>query len=150
MRYAVPHFERAVTAFRALPNEQAHLLSSYAFLVRTHQELGNRKAATPFCLEIGKLKPWNEDRQPTPLWVRPPVYSISSQSSGKSGYTDISFTLTASGEARNVRILDAAGSAEFGDSARDAVAHWRFAPRFVDGKAVDTQTTYRVPFPFTI
>jgi TonB family protein len=150
IRHAVPHFENAVTIFQALPNEKDHLLSSYAFLVRVHQELGNNEAATPYCLAIGKLKPWIADHQPKPLWVRAPVYSLSSQSSGERGYAEVTFTLTATGEVKNAQVQSAQGSKEFGSAARDAVVQWRFAPRFVEGNAVETQTSYRVPFPFSI
>ena len=135
-RVAEPYFTQVLAATEtpgAQPNpltEGAHML-----LVDIYQQLGEPAKATPHCIAVGQLDPWN-GKEPTPLYEKKPDYP--EEGKGHDGYALIEFTIDASGFVRDPKLLKTEGSDAFGKPGLETITSWRYAPRFVDGKPVDT------------
>jgi TonB family protein len=135
-RDAEPYFTQVLAATEApgaSPNpltEGAHVL-----LVDIYQQLNQPEKATPHCIAVGRLDPWT-GKEPAPIYEKKPVYP--QEGKGHDGYALIEFTIDAAGFVRDPKLLKTEGSDAFGKPGLDTIASWRYAPRFVDGKPVDT------------
>lgn len=65
---------------------------------------------------------------------------------GVQGYVDVQFTITAQGTVTNVAVVRSAPDDIFDRAAVDAVSRWRYDPRVVDGRPVESQSHARVRF----
>ena len=81
-----------------------------------------------------------------PVVTVAPVYPARAQSRRLEGYVDLRFTVTATGTVRDP-LVDHSTSSIFDKSAMAAVLKYKYKPRVVNGKAVDTTgVTTRVVF----
>jgi TonB family protein len=136
-RAAEPYLTQVITATDAEKAQSNPLAQgAHALLVAAYQVLGEPAKATPHCLALGRIEPWDGKTDPTPLYKKTPDYP--DQAKGRDGYALIEFTIDASGSVRDPKLLKTEGSDSFGEPALGAIAVWRYAPRFVDGKPVDT------------
>ncbi len=127
---------RALDAFRSEGGETAPLtLSTHAFLVAAYERLGRSDDATEHCRAIGRATPPGEDAPETPLYRKVPEFP--SIAEGR-GYALIEFTVDEAGFVREPRVLESQGGPAFVRAALDAVAEWRYAPRYEDGQPVPT------------
>ena len=62
------------------------------------------------------------------------------------GWVDLSFTVTATGEVANIEIMNAEPAETFDDAVKTAVGQWRFEPSTKDGLAVDKRIAMRLSF----
>ncbi len=146
-KLAEPYFTQVLAATEATgaqPNpltESAHVL-----LVVAYQQLGEPAKATPHCIAVGRLHPWS-DQEPTALYQNKPDYPKDAK--GRDGYALIEFTIDAAGFVHDPKVVATEGSDAFAEPGLAAIATWRYAPRFVDGKPVDT-TGIRAKVEFTL
>jgi protein TonB len=75
-----------------------------------------------------------------------PEYPNSAMRKGIEGYVDVQFTITARGTVTNVTVVSSDPGDVFNRAATDAVQHWRYDPRVVDGQPVDSQSQVHLPF----
>ena len=113
-------------------------LTTRAFLVETYEEMGMQEKSIEQCRAIGKATPFDMDHEPVPLFNRTLEYPKTALATGREGYAVARFTISDSGFAENVEILEANGSSSFADAAKQYLEQARYAPRFVDGSPVDT------------
>jgi len=67
----------------------------------------------------------------------------------KEGLVDLAFLLKTDGTVANIRIIQETPEGYgFGDEAQRVFRNWRFQPRLVSGKPVDTEAVYRLLFKF--
>lgn len=111
-------------------------LSTHAYLVSVYEELGESENATRHCIAIGRMSPYDENQDYQPIFREEPNFPYTAKLSGKQGSVDLQFTVDREGIVRNPEVVD--GSSLFIGASLKAVKKWRYAPRFVDGKAVDT------------
>ena len=149
-RAAEPLFNEVLAAIEATnahgnPLEQ----SSHALLVTVYQRLDEPDKATPHCIAFAQLAPWDGVAEPTPLFQTTPQYPEAAK--GLEGYALIEFTIDASGRVRDAKLLGTDGSDAFGEPGLSAISTWRYAPRIVDGKPVDTTGVQtKVAFKLTL
>ena len=81
-----------------------------------------------------------------PAGTNPPAYPADAVAQGiRQGYVDLEFTVTRTGSTRDIRVVEASAPA-FEESAVDAAGRFRYKPRLVDGKPVETVVEHRVEF----
>jgi TonB family protein len=111
-------------------------LSSHARMVSILESKGKSEEATEHCLAIGRMKPWEDDIDATPLFRVDPTYPIAYARRAKEGSVVIKFDISPFGFVKNTSIEDSDGSL-FEKEAIKALEQWRYAPKFVDGEAVE-------------
>jgi TonB family protein len=146
---AVLAFKENLPVFEMTDGPNHHLeLTTHAFLVQAYEELGDSDAATTHCVAIGKMTPWESDQKAEPLYRVKPDYPFNAASPRKiEGATTVEFTVNTFGIVKDVKVLENEGYHGFAKSSIAAVKKWRYAPKFVDGKAVDA--TLKVQLTYT-
>lgn len=130
--------ENAIEAVDGRPetdNGRAEL-SARAHLVSVLEEEGKSEEATAHCVAIGAAVPWSGERNPTPIYAVKPRYPASALDRGVEGYVQIEFRIDPDGFVREPRVMDRKGPETFERNSLEAIEHWRYAPKVVDGKPV--------------
>ena len=128
--------EHLNAAIEALPEGHHLALMAHAHLVEVHEELGQSDRATKHCLAIGRTKPWTGNDDYLPLFKRAPEYPRSAATRDLEGFVLLEFTVDEMGFVRKPTVVDSKGGKVFHRPALEAAKEFRYAPRFVDGKAV--------------
>lgn len=123
-------------------------LVTHAFLVQAYENKGMSDEATKHCKAIGSMKPWDDTQEPSPLYRINPEYPIEMAAKGKSGFVTLKFTITDIGTIDDIEVLEYKGKS-FVKPAKKALSKWRYAPKFVDGKAIAAKNQ-TVQLDFTI
>ncbi|MCE2570722.1 TonB family protein [Motilimonas eburnea] len=87
------------------------------------------------------------DTMAVPLHRVEPDFPIRAQRRGKEGYVIVSYDISTSGRAINVKIIEAKPKRTFEKAVKKAMKKWKFKPLIVDGKA-QMQTQQRQRFEF--
>ncbi len=121
-------------------------LAAHARLVDIYERKGNSAQATPHCVAIGSMTPWNNNQDPLPLFRKEPQYPMSAAKEWVQGYARLSFTITPEGAVTDIKVTETKGSSLFGEVSKTALAKWRYAPKFENGKAVPTTSHVQMDF----
>ncbi len=78
--------------------------------------------------------------------ARDPVYPVQALRNGTKGWVELEFTVAPNGSVRDIQVVVAEPRGVFDDAAIDAVAAWRFRPRFVNGKPVAQRSSITLRF----
>jgi protein TonB len=78
--------------------------------------------------------------------ARDPVYPRDALRQGTRGWVELEFTITSGGTVRDIQVVGAEPHGVFEGAAADALAQWRFRPRFVNGQAVAQRSTVTMRF----
>lgn len=155
IEYAEKHYDKAETAllyvieqFEALDFDHPYELAAHAKLVELYELQGESDKSTQHCIAIGSMQPWSPEQEQTPLYRVAPDYPISYVKRRKEGSTQISFTVDEMGFVVDPVIIDSKGGSAFNKTSLEALKKWRYAPKFVDGKAVAAKS--RVQLDYTI
>ncbi|MCW8108686.1 energy transducer TonB [Alteromonas ponticola] len=144
---AIAQLENIVQSFEHLGEANHRLaLLSRGRLVAFFEDAGESEKATEHCVAIGKMTPWNENQYAQPIYRIEADYPNNYESLQKEGSALISYEIDDKGFVRNAEIKATQGGSLFGEAAKKAIEKWRFAPKFVEGKAVSVkgqQTNYR-------
>ncbi|MCL1146032.1 TonB family protein [Shewanella marinintestina] len=132
-------FLAVITQFQKLDYNHPYELAAHAKLVQIYELDGESEKSTQHCIAIGSMKPWKEDIEPTPLFRKNPDYPISYARMGKSGSAQLSFTIDEMGFVKDPVVIDTIGGEKFATESLLALKQWRYAPKFVDGKAVEAK-----------
>ncbi|WP_051435704.1 TonB family protein [Shewanella fidelis] len=132
-------FLGVIKQFQKLDYNHPYELAAHAKLVQIYELEGESDKSTQHCIAIGSMKPWQDDIEPTPLFRKNPDFPISYAKAGKSGSVQLSFTIDKMGFVKNAVVLDTVGGAKFAKESLLALKQWRYAPKFVDGKAVEAK-----------
>jgi TonB family protein len=143
---AVDALVEVIKQYQALPYSHPHELRAHALLVDIYQKRGQGDQATEHCIAIGKMTPWNEHQEQTPLFRTPPDYPKSYAKRGKSGWVQLEFTVDEQGFVQSPQVLDSKGGSQFEKESIEALSQWRYAPKFVDGKPIKATSTVQIDF----
>lgn len=135
-----------VAQTKGLNFSHPYALASHARLVGLYEQMGKSDAATEHCVALGAVQPWNDNQEPMPLYRVEPRYPESAARAGRSGFAVLHFTINESGAVQNIKVVKTGGSDSFGDAAAKALAKWRYAPKFVDGKATTADAKVQLDF----
>ncbi len=148
-RAAEKHLLNAVQALDPSGPYQTSYLTAQAFLVNTYENLNRSKDATKHCLEIGRIKPAEQDQDYLPIFRKAPDYPAPLLIAGQSGHVDVEFTVDSFGFVKSPQVVDWEGSKGFDKAALKAVSGFRYAPRFEGGEPVATDGVMtRITFRF--
>jgi len=75
-----------------------------------------------------------------------PVYPRDALQRGQEGWVKVSFTITAQGRIENPAVVSSRPRQLFDQAALAAIRQWRFRPKMVDGKPVQTVATQEIRF----
>lgn len=78
--------------------------------------------------------------------ARDPVYPVEALRQRLRGSVELEFTITPSGAVRDIQVVNAEPRGVFDAAATEALAQWRFRPRFVNGQAVAQRSTVTMRF----
>ena len=121
-------------------------LATHAFLVQAYEGKRMSDEATKHCQAIGSMTPWDDSQEATPIYRVNPKYPMDMARKGKSGYVLFEFTITDIGTIDDIKTLEYEGKA-FIKEGKLALEQWRYAPKFVDGQAVEAKKqTLRLEF----
>lgn len=136
---AEPLFREALDLAEVEGSKASSLeLITRAFLVEVYEEIEQPQKATAHCLAIGKARPFDMNREPEPIFNRNPEYPRMALQIGQEGYAVARFTISDTGFAEDIEIIETEGSAGFGRAAKKYLQQARYAPRYVDGEPVST------------
>ncbi len=143
---AAEYFTDVIAQTKTLDFSHPLALASHARLVNIYERQGESEQATPHCVAIGSMTPWDNNQDPVPLFRQEPKYPMNAAKRGISGFAKLKFTITPEGSVSNIQILETKGSDAFGSNAVDALAKWRYAPKFENGKAVTADAAVLLEF----
>ena len=124
-------------------------MANHAFLIRAYEEQGKRDLATKHCQAIGAKKPLNDDQDYLPVYLIHPNYPRSAQRTGDEGYVVVELTVDSNGFVKDPKIMENGGVAAFKKASLEAADKFRYAPRYENGKPVET-TGVRYRFTYTL
>ena len=150
MQIARGHKSDAITNLESLIKQfdssqsytHPYVLMSHARLVELYELSGESEKATEHCQAIGLMTPWDDEQEPQPIFRRDPEYPVKYAMREINGAVKLSFTIDKQGFVKDIEFMDVQGGAEFGEKAKEALAKWRYAPKFVEGKAVDAENNH--------
>ncbi|MCC2618276.1 energy transducer TonB [Aestuariibacter halophilus] len=121
-------------------------LAARARLVNAYESEGQSDRATSHCVAIGEMTPWQDDIEQIPLYRLPPDYPVSKARQRKEGWVKVAFIVSPYGFVEDVEVLASEGGKAFEKEAVKAVEKWRYAPKFVDGHAVEAEQRVQLDF----
>tara|TARA_R110002050_G_scaffold74613_5_gene159896 strand:+ start:239 stop:1345 length:1107 start_codon:yes stop_codon:yes gene_type:complete len=143
---AIDNLVEVIKQYQALPYSHPYELRAHALLVKLYEQKGLGDKATEHCVAIGKMTPWNDQQEQTPLFRKPPNYPQSYAQRRKSGWVKVEFTVDANGFVKSPEIIDSKGGVQFEKESIEALSQWRYAPKFVDGKPTEAKSTVQLEF----
>jgi protein TonB len=78
--------------------------------------------------------------------ARDPEYPLQALQAGINGWVELEFTIAPSGGVRDIQVVGAEPQGVFDAAAREALAQWRFRPRYVNGQPVAQRSTITMRF----
>ncbi len=152
---ATEYLLAALPAFEGDEEQQINYqMYTRALLVQAYEERGKSDLATEHCVAVGKLSKLRPNQEYQPLFRLAPSYPKDLLIRGIEGHVDFSFKIDENGFVRDPQVLDhvstgrtrGRGGSMFQSSKEDrsfeaaaleALERFRYAPMFVDGKAVE-------------
>ena len=144
---AIENWQANIPVFESLEEATHPLeLNTHAFLIHALEKSGKSDEATKHCIALGSMTPWNDSQEQIPLFQVGPKYPTPNARRGKEGWVIIGFTISEFGTVTETTIIDSQGGKLFEKSSLDALARWRYAPKFENGKPVEAYSTMRLDF----
>ncbi|WP_137226898.1 energy transducer TonB [Shewanella sp. MEBiC00475] len=143
---AAPLLLEVIKQYQALPYSHPYELRAHALLVNIYAQQDQADKATEHCVAIGKMTPWNDQQEQTPLYRKAPDYPMSYAKRRKNGWVQIEFTVDENGFVKSPEIIDSQGGSKFEKESIEALSQWRYAPKFVDGKPTEAKSMVRLDF----
>ena len=136
---AIEYYEKIITTVTsAIDTSHPFELASHAALVQLYESKGKSEEATEHCLAIGRMKPWSDEIEPSPLYRLNPKYPKNMLMEEKEGYVELEFIISSFGFVQDMKVLKSSDKG-FERASLDAVAKWRYAPKILEGKAIASQ-----------
>ena len=123
-----------VNVTNQLDTSHPYELASRSRLVDLYEKKGESDKATQHCIEIGKMKPWQDNLDPIPLFRVEPKYPTDLARKNKEGSVKMSFTIDEMGFVQDIEIIDIKGGKGFGTESVKVLQKWRYAPKFENGQ----------------
>lgn len=97
--------------------------------------------------QVAKPLPTDIPHADKPVKLVTPVYPPCAEGRGVAGIADFSLTVAADGSVHDVQLIqEVPAGFGFAKSGLDALPHWTFPPKLVEGKATESKTVYRLMF----
>jgi TonB family protein len=138
---AIEYYQQALSILEQPSFEFNRLtLFVHAFMVESLEALGQKDEATKHCLIIARLAPSLDGKTMQPLFQLAPKYPANAVKNSVQGDVNVEFVVDESGYVKNPKIKSSSVNDKILEEASlETVKKYRYAPRFVDGKAVATE-----------
>lgn len=134
---AIPYLRAALKGFELdAKADRQYALDAHLGLVIAYESLGRSEAATRHCLAIGESLPEVYAGGFRPLFGPEPEYPEAALASSREATVTVEFVVDERGFVRELEAIEVRGDDIFVEPALEAASRYRFAPRFVDGRAV--------------
>ena len=144
---AIERLNRVVKVFdENLSYDHSAELTAHSRLIGLYEKKGKSDEATKHCIAIAKMVPWKESQEQTPLYRVNPKYPKNKARFSKDGSVVMEFQVDESGFVKNPQVISSEGGVAFEKSAVEALAQWRYAPKFEHGKAVTATSKVQLDF----
>lgn len=144
---AIERLNRVVKVFdENLSYDHSAELTAHSRLIGLYEKKGKSDEATKHCIAIAKMVPWKESQEQTPLYRVNPKYPKNKARFSKDGSVVMEFQVDESGFVKNPQVISSEGGVAFEKSAVEALAQWRYAPKFEHGKAVAATSKVQLDF----
>ncbi|KFZ37928.1 hypothetical protein HR45_08815 [Shewanella mangrovi] len=143
---AEPMLQDVIAQLSVLPYSHPYSLAAHLSLVKLYQQQGKPELATAHCEAIGKMRPWDENQQPEPLYRIPPRYPKAAAHARRQGSVVLSFTIDKQGYVTQPKVVESKGYQDLNNAAIESLKHWRYAPKFENGKAVSATAKVSLDF----
>ncbi|WP_065188036.1 TonB family protein [Shewanella woodyi] len=143
---AIELLNKVVKQFSVLDYSHPYELASHAQLVELYEKKGLSEKSTQHCIAIGSMRPWLDTQEQVPLYRLPPKYPVNSARAGREGMVQLSFIVDESGFVTEPKVIMSEGGSGFEKESLKAIKHWRYAPKFVDGKPVAAPSTVQLDY----
>lgn len=131
---------------KAPPPSLEFVMVAHTFLVQFYSQKGDDIKATEHCVKVGFLRGDENIDSARPLYKMRPTYPPSALADNQEGTVLIKYSVGPDGKVINPIIEDSSSKA-FSKMALETIQQWRYAPRVVDGKPVQTDDLlYRIHF----
>lgn len=133
---ALRHYQAAMVILEATHSTDDQLYDSVRIgLARLANHIDKPELVQKY---VDQLNASNTSRkQATPIVRVPPYYPSGAARKGTEGWVLLEFTITKSGNVKDIKVVDADPRGVFGESAMKAVKKWKYAAKKVDGVAVE-------------
>ena len=144
---AESYFVEAIDLFeKSPPPDPATKMLPHSFLVQLYVEAKRVEEAARHLVAIGTIQKDRAVSDYQPVYRTNPVYPIAAADDGKEGFVLIEATVSPEGRVINPVVIESSDSV-FEKAALNAMKKWLYAPRIVDGEAVETPgVRYRFNF----
>lgn len=149
---ALPLLEASLPVIGKAGNYQAVTLMTHALIVQAYERMDRSDEATPHLLAIGNMiaAGYGDEFSEQPVYSVAPTYPIcrgysstgsipGCSVSPRPSQAEIEFDVNALGAVANVRVVSSEGDRNFTQAALTAFEQYRYAPRIVNGQAVNTK-----------
>ncbi len=151
---ALPLLEASLSVVERAGNQQAIVFMTHALIVKAYEKTDRSTEATPHLLALGEMiaAGYGSEYSELPIYVVAPAYRrymyCGSSDSGSLGpcsvhsrpaQAEIEFDVNAQGVVFNARVANSVGDKNFTQAALTAIEQFRYAPRVVDGQAVNVE-----------
>ena len=144
---AIERLNRVVNVFdESLSYDHNAELTAHSRLIGLYEKQGKSDEATKHCIAIAKMVPWKESQEQKPLYRVNPKYPKNKARFSKDGSVVMEFEVDESGFVKNPQVISSEGGVAFEKSAVEALAQWRYAPKFEHGKAVAATSKVQLDF----
>jgi len=142
---AVDTLLAALNTFSTISTTDEITLNTHISLIHAYERLGQRDEATRHCLSIAVARPFELGQDYLPVYSLA-AYPNSESSRGgplsrritAEGFTRVTFTVDKEGFVVDPEVLESEGSSRFPAESLRVIREFRYAPRMVNGEAVDT------------
>lgn len=136
-RTATEYLQQALAIFDTSdPAARSSAIVAHGLMVLLLERADERDAATPHCLEMGRLAEGSEGLDFIPISRRAPSYPASALQRNLEGWVELIFTVDPDGYVIDPQVIDYKGHSDFREAATAAVLKFRYAPRFENGEPV--------------
>ena len=138
---AVAHFDAA-----QLSSGDHRLLQSHTYIAQLYLLKGKGKKATPHIQYVGRHQGDIDRDDVVPLFRVAPKYPQLAIQRGLEGWVQLEFTITTSGTVTEIVVKDSDPPKIFDKAAKKAISKWRYAPKAINGKLVESQAEVVLTF----
>ncbi|TKB54561.1 energy transducer TonB [Ferrimonas aestuarii] len=143
---AIEHYTQVTSLLEDLEYSHPYALSAHSKLVSLYEKRGMSEQATAHCHAIGKMRPWKETQQQTPLYRTAPKWPVSALKRRQGGHVVVQFTIDENGFVTDPLVTESKGSKQFAQNTLEAMKSWRYAPKFEDGRPVPADASMLMEF----
>jgi len=144
------HWYELLFALQSMIGDEAGMASTLAILDERWPDPDRAGAIDAAALGqsgLGGIGFGVSDGEYLPIVVVRPAYPPRAAARGLEGYVVVRYTVTTTGETKDIEVVDSSTTGLFDNAAIEAVSKYRYKPRIIDGLAVEVPgVTTRIEF----